>query len=66
MEEATLRNVDYSADYLMTDESKRRTMLSMVAKIALEIENLCGSPQDIEGAIADNGSIYIVQTRPQV
>ena len=66
MEEATLKNVDYSSDNLMTDESKRRKMLSLIAKVALEIENLCGSPQDIEGAISEDGSIYIVQTRPQV
>ena len=66
MEDATLKNVDYSSDNLMTDESKRRKMLSLIAKVALEIENLCGSPQDIEGAISEDGNIYIVQTRPQV
>lgn len=66
MEEATLKNVDYSADNLITDEDKRQKLLSTISKVALEIETLCGSPQDIEGAISDDGQLWIVQTRPQV
>jgi alpha-glucan,water dikinase len=66
MEEAKLKNVDYSTDTLITDEGMRQKMLSAIAKVALEIENLLGSAQDIEGAIAEDGAIWIVQTRPQV
>jgi alpha-glucan,water dikinase len=66
MEKATLKNVDYSADNLITDEGKRQKLLSTISKVALEIETLCGSPQDIEGAISDDGQLWIVQTRPQV
>ena len=66
MEEAKLKNVDYSTDTLITDEGMRQKMLSAIAKVALEIENLLGSAQDIEGAIAEDGTLWIVQTRPQV
>ena len=66
MEEATLKNVDYSTDSLITDETKRQKLLATISKVALEIETLCGSPQDIEGAISEDGQLYIVQTRPQV
>ena len=66
MEEAKLKNVDYSTDTLITDEGMRQKMLSAIAKVALEIENLLGSAQDIEGAIAEDGALWIVQTRPQV
>jgi alpha-glucan,water dikinase len=32
----------------------------------MEIENLLGSAQDIEGAITEDGKLFVVQTRPQV
>jgi phosphoenolpyruvate synthase/pyruvate phosphate dikinase len=66
MEEATLKNVDYSTDNIITDESKRERLLSTISKVALEIETLLGSAQDIEGAIAEDGTLWVVQTRPQV
>ena len=66
MEEATLKNVDYSTDNIITDDSKRERLLSTISKVALEIETLLGSAQDIEGAIAEDGTLWVVQTRPQV
>jgi len=66
MEEAKLKNVDYSTDTLITDEGMRQKMLAAISKVALEIEKLLGSAQDIEGCIAEDGTLWIVQTRPQV
>ena len=40
-------------------------MLQKIARIGLEVEQSCGSAQDVEGAV-QNGNYYIVQTRPQV
>ena len=37
--------------------------VELLVKIFLEIEDLCGSPQDVEWAIKD-GTIYILQSRP--
>lgn len=57
--------LDYSSDPLITDEKFRRRILSGIARAGSAIEELYGSPQDIEGVIRD-GNVYVVQTRPQV
>jgi alpha-glucan,water dikinase len=57
--------LDYSSDPLITDDNFRRTILSSIARAGSAIEELYGSPQDIEGVIRD-GKVYVVQTRPQV
>ncbi|KAL9353251.1 hypothetical protein Peur_055931 [Populus x canadensis] len=57
--------LDYSSDPLITDEKFRRTILSGIARAGSAIEELYGSPQDIEGVIRD-GNVYVVQTRPQM
>jgi alpha-glucan,water dikinase len=57
--------LDYSSDPLITDDNFRRTILSSIARAGSAIEELYGSPQDIEGVIRD-GNVYVVQTRPQV
>ncbi|XP_034909990.1 alpha-glucan water dikinase, chloroplastic isoform X4 [Populus alba] len=57
--------LDYSSDPLITDENFRRTILSGIARAGSAIEELYGSPQDIEGVIRD-GNVYVVQTRPQM
>lgn len=57
--------LDYSSDPLITDENFRRRILSGIARAGSAIEELYGSPQDIEGVIRD-GNVYVVQTRPQV
>lgn len=57
--------LDYSYDPLITDESFRKSILSNIARAGSAIEELYGSPQDIEGVIRD-GKLYVVQTRPQM
>jgi alpha-glucan,water dikinase len=57
--------LDYAQEALVWDETFRRSLLGAVARLGLEIERVSGSPQDIEGAVAQ-GQYYVVQTRPQV
>ncbi|XP_060213985.1 alpha-glucan water dikinase, chloroplastic [Lycium barbarum] len=57
--------IDYSSDPLITDGNFRQTILSNIALAGNAIEELYGSPQDIEGVVRD-GKIYVVQTRPQM
>ncbi|KAA8496669.1 Phosphoglucan, water dikinase, chloroplastic [Porphyridium purpureum] len=57
--------VDYSKEQLTTDVEFRRTLAANLGKIALQLEESFGCPQDIEGAVVD-GQIYLVQTRPMV
>lgn len=57
--------LDYSSDPLIIDGSFQQSILSSIAKAGHAIEELYGSPQDIEGVVRD-GKIYVVQTRPQM
>ncbi|WVZ52550.1 hypothetical protein U9M48_003598 [Paspalum notatum var. saurae] len=57
--------LDYTTDSLITDSSFRKEILSGIARTGYAIEELYGSPQDIEGVVKD-GNIYVVQTRPQM
>ncbi|XP_006841018.2 alpha-glucan water dikinase, chloroplastic isoform X1 [Amborella trichopoda] len=57
--------LDYSTDRLLVDPGFRNSILSSIAKAGSAIEELYGSPQDIEGVVKD-GKIFVVQTRPQV
>ncbi|XP_015957126.1 alpha-glucan water dikinase, chloroplastic [Arachis duranensis] len=57
--------LDYSSDPLITDGNFRQSILSSIARAGSAIEELYGSPQDIEGVIRD-GKLYVVQTRPQM
>ncbi|XP_058193102.1 alpha-glucan water dikinase, chloroplastic-like isoform X2 [Rhododendron vialii] len=57
--------LDYSSDQLIKDADFRRSLLSSIAGAGNAIEELYGSPQDIEGVVRD-GKIYVVQTRPQM
>ncbi|KAJ4960809.1 hypothetical protein NE237_020719 [Protea cynaroides] len=57
--------LDYSSDPLITDGNYRHSILSNIARAGSAIEELYGSPQDIEGVVRD-GKIYVVQTRPQM
>jgi alpha-glucan, water dikinase len=50
----------------MKDEGFRRQLLSNVAKVGYAVEEALGSPQDIEGCVEADGSITVVQTRPQM
>ncbi|KAE8716168.1 Alpha-glucan water dikinase [Hibiscus syriacus] len=57
--------VDYSIDPLVNDGKFRQSILSSIAGAGNCIEELYGSPQDIEGVIRD-GKVSVVQTRPQM
>jgi alpha-glucan,water dikinase len=57
--------VDYTQEPLVWDEPFRQSLLSTITRIGVEVERVCGSPQDIEGAVTQ-GKYYVVQTRPQV
>ncbi|KAJ4843805.1 hypothetical protein Tsubulata_009992 [Turnera subulata] len=57
--------LDYSLDPLIVDDKFQRSILSSIGRVGSAIEELYGSPQDIEGVVRD-GKIYVVQTRPQV
>uniref|UniRef100_A0A5B6YGN2 alpha-glucan, water dikinase n=1 Tax=Davidia involucrata TaxID=16924 RepID=A0A5B6YGN2_DAVIN len=57
--------LDYSSDPLIIDGNFRQSILSSIARAGNAIEELYGSPQDIEGVVRD-GKIYVVQTRPQM
>src|SRR5262249_53461835 len=57
--------IDYSEERLIWDQTFREEMAAKIAKIGLEVERACGTPQDVEGGVA-RGKFYVVQTRPQV
>ncbi|PPD97840.1 hypothetical protein GOBAR_DD05148 [Gossypium barbadense] len=57
--------VDYSSDPLINDGKFQQAILSSIAGAGNAVEELYGSPQDIEGVIRD-GKVYVVQTRPQM
>ncbi|KAL7196896.1 hypothetical protein ACSBR1_036832 [Camellia fascicularis] len=57
--------LDYSSDPLIIDANFRQSILSSIARAGNAIEELYGSPQDIEGVVKDR-KIYVVQTRPQM
>ena len=49
------------------DPGFRKHLLSEICKVGASIETaLEGIPQDIEGVVAPDGAITVVQTRPQV
>jgi len=58
--------VDYSSESLVCDPVFQRNMLGRIATAMVAVEAAAGSAQDVEGVITADGSLYIVQTRPQV
>lgn len=57
---------DTSADKLVNDFVYQSHMLAIIAGICAQIEQIMGSPQDVEGVVDSTDSVHIVQTRPQV
>ncbi|MEW6569656.1 MAG: PEP/pyruvate-binding domain-containing protein [Nitrospirota bacterium] len=57
--------LDYTKDKLLWDDSFQKDLLISIAKIGMTVEDIMGSPQDIEGAYS-RGQYFLVQTRPQV
>uniref|UniRef100_A0A0E0HRB7 alpha-glucan, water dikinase n=2 Tax=Oryza nivara TaxID=4536 RepID=A0A0E0HRB7_ORYNI len=57
--------LDYTTDPLITDQGFQKSILSSIARAGHAIEELYGSPQDVEGAVKE-GKLFVVQTRPQM
>lgn len=51
---------------LLTDEGFRTGLLSSIARVGTAVEDALGSAQDIEGCVEADGTITVVQTRPQM
>jgi alpha-glucan, water dikinase len=64
-EEPEHRVLDYRNEKLVWDQNFRDEILRSIARVGLEVANIVGMPQDIEGAVI-GGQFYVVQTRPQV
>jgi alpha-glucan,water dikinase len=56
--------IDYTEEPIMWDEGLRGEVFVSLTRIGAIIEELTGSPQDIEGAYS-KGLYYVVQSRPQ-
>ncbi len=57
--------LSYTEEPLVWDDKFRNDILSAITNIGIAIEQVMGSPQDIEGVYA-KGKYYVVQTRPQI
>ena len=64
--EAPLVPHDYGSDPLVADEGFRSALLARIAAAGAAVEAALGGPQDIEGCVEADGTITLVQTRPQV
>ncbi len=64
-EEPKPRLLDYLGEPLLEDRKFSERMFTKIAQVGIEVEQACGSAQDIEGAV-QAGEFYVVQTRPQV
>lgn len=59
------RILDYTDEPMVFDDDFRSRLLGAIGRVAIEVENTMGAPQDIEGAVQGD-AVYVVQTRPQV
>ena len=66
MDTTEMRKVDYVGDRLIKDGRFRNDLLSKICQVGYAIEQALGSAQDVEGVVSKDGSITVVQTRPQV
>ncbi|TKY74420.1 Alpha-glucan water dikinase 2 [Spatholobus suberectus] len=57
--------LDYSKDPIIDDKPFQTSLFSRIAEAGKIIEDLYGCPQDIEGVVKD-GTIFVVQARPQI
>ncbi len=64
--EPQCRVADYSSDKLLVDQAYQHSMLVIIGIASMQIEQLMGAAQDIEGVLDCNDILNIVQTRPQV
>ncbi len=63
--EPQARVIDYTNEKILLDSGFREELCKQIGRIGVEVEKVCGSAQDIEGAVQD-GEYYIVQNRPQI
>ncbi|GIL92123.1 hypothetical protein Vretimale_14920 [Volvox reticuliferus] len=66
MDPSVLTKIDYMEDRLVQEPGFRRDLMSRICRLGVDIEKALGSAQDVEGVVAIDGSITVVQTRPQV
>ncbi|GIL61955.1 hypothetical protein Vafri_16315 [Volvox africanus] len=66
MDPSVLTKIDYMEDRLVQDPGFRRDLMSRICRLGVDIEKALSSAQDVEGVVAPDGSITVVQTRPQV
>jgi alpha-glucan,water dikinase len=59
------RKLSYTEEPIVWDDRFRHDILSAITSIGIAIEQVMGSPQDIEG-VYSNGKYHVVQTRPQI
>lgn len=59
------KQLNYTEEPLVWDDKFRNDILSAITNIGITIEQVMGSPQDIEGVYA-KGKYHVVQTRPQI
>jgi alpha-glucan,water dikinase len=62
---ASPRVLDYSEEPLFWDPQWRCDLLRTIGRLGVQIEQVFGSPQDIEGVVR-SGRCFVVQSRPQV
>ena len=51
---------------LIADEGFRKDLLQRILETGVAIEDALGSAQDVEGCVEADGTITVVQTRPQM
>ena len=56
---------DYSRHWLTADSAARAALATRLAAVGSLLEASLGGPQDVEGGVAADGSLFIVQARPQ-
>lgn len=48
------------------DAEYRRDLMARICSVGLSIEQALGGAQDVEGVVDADGTITVVQTRPQM
>lgn len=51
---------------MINDTAYQHCMLAAIGRLSMQLANLAGCAQDIEGVIDGQNAIHVVQTRPQV
>ena len=57
--------MDYSRHWLTADAAARAAVGRRLAAVGRLLEQTLGGPQDVEGGVASDRSLFIVQSRPQ-